>query len=314
MSPPPASPRGPAARQRRAPGLWRALLLALLVALLSACTGLVFQPQPGHRTTPAAASIPYEDVHFTAADGVALHGWFLPAAGDGSARGTIVQAHGNAQNISTHIASVAWLRERGYNVFAFDYRGYGRSEGSADMPGVHRDTVAALDAADRADRLPRERLVLLGQSLGGAIAIVVAARLPPERAPGALIADSAPRSYRAVAREQLAGSWLTWPLQVPLSWLITADYSALDAAGELPAIPKLFIGNERDRTIPFRHARELRAAASPPAECWRIARDGHITTFASSRLREALLDWLEAALGEGPRGRRDTPPGCRGMP
>lgn len=301
--------RPPARRWRRA-----APALLSLALTLGGCTGVVFQPEPGHRATPAAAGIPYRDVRFTAADGVPLHGWFLPAAGGSGARGTIVQAHGNAENISTHIASVAWLRAHGYNVFAFDYRGYGRSRGRPSMPGVHRDTAAALDAADRLDTLPRGRLVLLGQSLGGAVAVVVAARLPAARAPGALVADSAPRSYRAVAREQLAGSWLTWPLQVPLSWLITAEYAAAEAAGDLPPIPKLFIGNERDPVIPFAHAQRLHAAATPPAECWRLARDGHVTTFASPRLRQAFLAWLEDALAGADRAPHGGTATCRRMP
>lgn len=283
-------------------------LLALLPPLfLAGCTGLVFQPARELPGTPTDLGLDYREIRFEAADGVALHGWFLPARGE--ARGTVVQAHGNAANIAGHVRSVAWLTGHGYNVFAFDYRGYGRSAGTPDMPGVHRDTVAALDTADGLDDLPRRRLVLLGQSMGGAIAIVVSARLPADRAPGVLVADSAPRSYRAVAREQLAGWWPTWPVSVPLSWLVTGDYAALEAAGRLPAIPKLFIGNTRDQTIPFAHARRLHAAATPPADCWRIAQPGHVTTFANARLREAFLAWLDAALAaaEPPAAR---PAGC----
>lgn len=276
--------------------LRRTALIVLIGVLLPGCTSVVFQPERGHRTNPAAHGIDYRDVRFEASDGVRLHAWYFPASSQ--ARGTVVFAHGNAGNISSHAAGVIWLRERGYNVFAFDYRGYGLSEGTPTMVGVHRDMVAALRTADRTDELPRERLAVLGQSLGGAVATVATARLDDEAAPGALVVDSAPPGYRLIAREKLAESWLTWPLQVPLSWLITDDYAALDAAPRLPPIPKLFIGNEKDQTIPGHHAERLCAAAAEPADCWSIDAPGHIGTFAVPEIREQLVQWLDAALAE----------------
>lgn len=276
--------------------------------LLCACTGVIFQPERGHRVDPAAHGFDYRDVWFRASDGVRLHAWYFPATV--AARGTVVFAHGNAENISTHAASVAWLPERGYNVFAFDYRGYGKSAGTPSMVGVHRDTVAALRAAGRTDDLPRRRLVLLGQSLGGAVATVVAARVPAREAPAALVVDSAPADYRGIAREKLAGWWLTWPLQLPLSWLVTADYAAIDAAAGLPPIPKLFIGNRHDRTVPAQHAQRLHAAATPPADCWRIEAPGHGGTFRVAALRDRLVHWLDATLGvAADRPRRAATPG-----
>lgn len=272
----------------------RLLLPGLLLPLgLSACTGLIFQPESAHRLDPADYGVIYQDVHFEASDGTRLHGWFIPAT-TADKRGTVVHAHGNAQNISTHVASVAWLREHGYNIFAFDYRGYGHSAGTPSLAGIHRDTRAALAAADRADDMPRARLILLGQSMGGATAVTTLAALAPEEQPGALVVDSAPRGYRRIAREKLASAWLTWPLQIPLSLLISAEFAAIEAAPELPAIPKLFIGNSRDRTVPFHHTRALHSAAAPPSDCWQLAIPGHIATFAHPTLRRHLLGWLAA--------------------
>jgi len=292
------------------PAVRRPIAGLLVPLLLCGCTGLVFQPETGQRIDLADHGIAYRDIHFRASDGVRLHAWYIPATT--LARGTIVFAHGNAGNLGTHVANVAWLRERGYNLFAFDYRGYGLSSGTPTMAGVHRDTVAALRMADRLDDLPRRRLVLFGQSLGGAIATVVAARIPRDEDPGALVVDSAPSSYRTVAREALAGWWLTWPLQLPLSWLVTGDYAAIDAAPRLPPIPKLFIGNRRDRTIAAHHARRLQAAATPPAACWLVDVPGHGATFLDPVLRERFVAWLDAALearaGRAPgAGRRCMP-------
>lgn len=263
--------------------------------VLVACTRLIFQPESRHRIDPADHGVAYEDIQFEASDGTRLHAWFIPAT-TAQARGTIVHAHGNAQNISTHVASVAWLREHGYNVFAFDYRGYGRSGGTPSLSGIHRDTRAALAAADRVDDLVRGRLVLLGQSMGGATAVTTLATLAPDEQPGALVVDSAPLGYRRIAVEKLAATWLTWPFQIPLSWLISADFAAIEAAPELPPIPKLFIGSTRDRTVPFHHTRELHAAAPPPADRWKLAIRGHIGTFANPELRRRFLAWLATNL------------------
>jgi fermentation-respiration switch protein FrsA (DUF1100 family) len=269
---------------------------------LPGCTNVVFLPERGLRTDPGAHGIEYRDIRFEASDGVKLHAWYIPATSQ--ARGTVVFAHGNAGNISTHTAGIAWLRERGYNVFAFDYRGYGKSEGTPSMPGVHRDMIAALRTADRTDELPRERLAVLGQSLGGAVATVATARIDPDEAPAALVVDSAPPGYRAIAREKLAEGWLTWPLQVPLSWLVTGDYAAIDAAASLPPIPKLFIGNRNDDTIPGHHAQRLCEAATAPTECWSVTAPGHIATFTVPKLRDRLVQWLDEALIGSDEGTR----------
>ena len=107
---------------------WFSLLVTLQ---LGACTSLLFYPQRELVLTPDRVGLAYRDVWFKAADGTRLHGWFLPA-GMNVVRGeacTVLFLHGNAENISTHIGNVAWLPGKGYNVFLFDYRGYGRSAG-----------------------------------------------------------------------------------------------------------------------------------------------------------------------------------------
>ena len=87
-----------------------AAFLAMLVAL-SGCTGLFFQPLKEHVADPRAFGFTYEDVALDAADGTLLHGWFFPA--EGERLGSLLFLHGNAENVSTHFASVAWLAEAG---------------------------------------------------------------------------------------------------------------------------------------------------------------------------------------------------------
>ena len=143
--------------------------LVLLALGLAGCTGVVFQPMRELILTPDEIGLAYREISFTAADGVCLHGWFLPAKAP--RRGSILFLHGNAQNISTHIASVAWLPADGFDVLLFDYRGYGRSEGSPSLPGLHLDFAAALEALFAHPKIDPDRVVVFGQSLGAALAI-----------------------------------------------------------------------------------------------------------------------------------------------
>ena len=97
----------------------------LVIALeLGSCANLLFFPQRDLVLTPDQVGLAYRDVWFEAADGTRLHGWFLPAEKKMalSAACTVLFLHGNAENISTHLASVSWLPAQGYNVFLFDYR------------------------------------------------------------------------------------------------------------------------------------------------------------------------------------------------
>lgn len=270
----------------------RKTLIALLcIVPLGGCTGLLFYPMRELQLTPAQIDLRYQDVTIVAEDGVRLHGWYLP--GDGEIKGNILFLHGNAENISTHIGSVHWLPPAGYNVLLFDYRGYGRSAGIPTLPGAHADAYAALlkllELANANDA-PR---IVFGQSLGGAVAVSLLARVPQACAVDGLIVEGAFSGYRAIAREKLASSWLTWPLQIPLSWTISDDFRPLEDIARLQGMHKLIIGTTGDRTVPVHHARALFAAAPEPKTFWEIPDLPHNAAFALPQYRRALLEWLE---------------------
>src|SRR5512134_443700 len=115
----------------------------LILLLCEGCTHLIFSPrQREFFPIPYARHYGPQDVYFKTPDGLKLHGWFLKAQGE--PEGTILVLHGNAENLSTHVNGVLWLVDEGYNIFIFDYRGYGRSEGTPTIAGVHVDAEAAL--------------------------------------------------------------------------------------------------------------------------------------------------------------------------
>lgn len=273
------------------------LLVAMAVLALNGCGRLFFLPEAGHRWDPGSAGITYEDVRFRAADGVSLHGWFLPAD---APRGTVVFLHGNAGNVSTHIGAVHWLPARGFNVFMPDYRGFGLSEGRPDLAGVHRDAVAALERVATLEGVDAQRIVVLGQSLGAAVAITTVAEHGAALNVRGLIADSAFSSYRRIAREKLAAFWLTWPLQVPLSLTVDDRFAPVEHIASVSPVPVLLIAGGDDDVVPMEHSRALYRAAASPAEFWRLPGSGHTRALARADVRDRLVDWLDRVLGSAP--------------
>lgn len=272
----------------------RSLSILIMSVSLSACTGVFFQPQQTQYLTPDKIGLVYEDVEFRSADGLKLHGWWLPAKGQ--AKGTVVFFHGNAENISTHIANVYWLPDQNYNVFLPDYRGYGKSEGEPTLAGVQDDLNSAMKYLLQRKDIDTERIVILAQSLGGALAIYNVAHSPYRAKIKALITESTFSDYRRITQEKLASFWLTWPLQWPLSFTIDNDYSPLVVVNKISPIPLLIIHGDKDNVVPYTHGQILFEAAAQPKEMWVVEGGAHIDAFRKKVYQDKLLDYLNKTL------------------
>ncbi|MCR4332996.1 MAG: alpha/beta fold hydrolase [Sulfuricaulis sp.] len=274
----------------------RLLLIVMLTAGLLGCNGMFFFPYRAQVLSPEQLGLKYEDVDFPANDGTRLHAWFLPASG--KVLGTILFLHGNAENISTHIMSVRWLPAQGFNVFLLDYRGYGASEGEPSVEGVQEDVNAAMRTLlSRRDVNP-DRIVVFGQSLGGSIAVYNVAHSPYRRHIRALAVESAFASYRQIAREKLAAFWLTWPLQYPLSWTVSDEYSPSKAVAGISPIPFLIIHGDRDPIVPPHHGQQLYDLAREPKEIWVVPGAGHIQAFQNKAYCDRFVAYLTKVLSE----------------
>ncbi|MBI1422258.1 MAG: alpha/beta fold hydrolase [Gammaproteobacteria bacterium] len=271
----------------------RLVYIFSLVLCLSGCTSIVFQPDKKTYVTPQMLKLTGEDVYFHSGDSL-LHGWWLHAKQP--AKGTVLFVHGNAQNISTHIASVYWLPAEGYDVFLFDYRGYGLSQGEPDLPGVHQDYAAALDYLFKRPGANTKNVFVFGQSLGAAVALVGTDTSAYKSRLHAVIVEGAFTSYRSVAREKLASHWLTWVLQWPLSLTIDDDYQPVDHIAGISPTPVLLIHSEQDEVIPYHNALELYKAAHEPKSLWTLKNVAHIQAFNKPENRKRLLEYLEAHL------------------
>jgi uncharacterized protein len=258
--------------------------------LTAACTQTFFQPQRVLIDTPQSAGLRYEILELRAADGVELFTWFLPARGTPTA--TVLFLHGNAENISTHYANVAWMPDEGFNVLVLDYRGYGKSAGAPSLAGAQLDIDAALRTLLERREVDPKRVVLFGQSLGGALALYYAAHGPRRDALRAVIADSAFSDYRAIVREKLADFFLTWPFQWLPALTVDNDYSPLASVASVSPRPLLLIHGQRDTIVPPEHSERLYAAAAQPKELWRLPAAGHIQSVRDPALRQRLGDYI----------------------
>ncbi|MBV6287210.1 alpha/beta hydrolase [Pseudomonas aegrilactucae] len=271
---------------------WRLGLMALLLSL-GGCSSLLFYPEPGQPFTPEKARLQYRDVSLTAADGTRLHGWWLPAKEGVAVKGTVLHLHGNGGNLAWHLGGSWWLPEQGYQVLLLDYRGYGLSAGEPSLPAVYQDIQAALDWLQQAPQVQGRPLVLLGQSLGGAMGIHYLAQHPEQRERfSAMVFDGVPASYRKVGQFALSTSWLTWPFQVPLSWLVPDGDSAIRSIGRLSTPPKLFFHSIDDPIVPLTNGLALYQAAPPP-RVLQLTRGGHVQTFADKTWRQVMLRFLD---------------------
>jgi fermentation-respiration switch protein FrsA (DUF1100 family) len=269
--------------------------LILLTALLSGCTQLFFQPHSFLIDTPERHGIEYRIENFQAADGTSLNAWFLPAKpmDDKPAKATILFLHGNAENISTHFRNVAWLPAEGYNVLALDYRGYGASDGTPSLAGMQLDIDAAMRNLLTHKDVDPNRIVIFGQSLGGALAIYYAAHSAYRAHIRAVVIDSSFYDYRQIVRQKLAGFFLTWPFQW-LPWLtVNDDYSPADSIAAVSPLPLLLIHGDRDEVVPPDHSRQLFELAGEPKELLIVPGAGHTQSLNDEVARKRLIDFLQ---------------------
>lgn len=234
---------------------WRIVRVPLLaylgVLLLFAAfeNSLVYFPTKYPAGDWQSVGLSFEDAEFTAADGTKLHGWYLPAK---EPVAVILLCHGNAGNI-THRADLLQVLQSsiGATVLALDYRGYGRSEGSPSEAGVLQDARAARAWLSQRAKVREQDIVLMGESLGGAVAIQLAAQ---DGARGLIVEDT------FTSLPDIGAYHYPW---LPVRWLMR---NRLDSLRAIPNYhgPLLMSHGTDDRIVPYAFAERLFAAANEP--------------------------------------------------
>lgn len=255
------------------------------------CNHLFYYPDQQLYLTPEKMKLTYsEKILHLDQDEVDLTLWVMSRQSEKNANTVVLHFHGNAENMSSHFLFTAWLVKEGFDLVTMDYRGYGKSTGTPSREGLVSDAIATIDWVRAA--YPQKRLVVVGQSLGGAVAIPALVRSKSKV--DALVIESSFDSYRKIAREKLSNIWLTWPLQWPLSFLVSDSLSPVDDAGKIK-IPVLDIHGEEDPVVPIAAGEKLfKALGSKNKEFWKISKAGHTPLVGqpTEPYRQELLNFL----------------------
>ena len=231
-----------------------AALAALLFVFQSR---FIYFPEMGRqdRATPSQLRLPFEEVRIATADGETLHGWFVPAP---DARATVLFLHGNAGSIVHRLDWLPMFQQLRLSALLVDYRGYGQSTGKPSEAGTHADAEAAWQHLTEGRRIPPGRIVIFGESLGGA----VAARLAARNQPASLVLHSAFTSAPDLAAD-------LYPF-LPARLLTRFAYDTL-ASVKASHCPLLVAHSPQDEIVPVTHGRRLYEAATGPKQWIELA-------------------------------------------
>jgi pimeloyl-ACP methyl ester carboxylesterase len=233
---------------------------------------LVFKP--ADRTVPAPPDyfkLRQRHVRYPSTDGTVLSAWIVPAASRDSSGMWMLICHGNYGNIGygQRPEFYAFARDAGLNLLAFDYRGFGESDGSADEAGLYQDALASWHYLTDSLGVPPSNIVIFGHSLGSGVATELATRVDA----AALVLEGAFTSVIDRGQE-------LYPL-LPVRLIGSQRFESL---ARMPSItePKLLLHSPEDDVIPFAHSERLLAAAAAPKRLVSVS-GGHMDAFSQDK-------------------------------
>lgn len=245
------------------------IIIALYIFYSEIENYFIFYPQKSFDYMPDEYHLNYRDVYFITNDNIQLHGWFFPKENE---KPVLIFCHGNAGNISHRIDNIKLLVERGFQVFIFDYRGYGKSSGSPSEEGIYRDGRAAYDYLVNIEKVSPEKIILFGRSLGGSVAIDVSLK----RDVRSIIIESAFLSTREMAKKMFPFSLI--------SPLLPVNYNNIEKIPDI-SVPKLIIHGEDDSIVPFYMGKRLYESAKEPKFFFPIKGAGHNDTYVKGGVK-----------------------------
>lgn len=229
---------------------------------------LVYHPaERAVSPSPAQFGLAEERVAYASADGTKLTAWIIRAPAADTATPWMLICHGNYGNIGygQRPEYYSFARDLGLNLLAFDYRGYGESEGSPSEDGLYADALVSYRYLTDSLRIAPDRIILFGHSLGSGVAIDLATQVPA----AALAVEGA---YTSVPdRGQELYPWL------PVKLVASQRFASIEKVGHV-RLPKLFLHSPEDDIIPFAHGERLFAAAGEPKRLVRVA-GGHMDAY-----------------------------------
>jgi fermentation-respiration switch protein FrsA (DUF1100 family) len=246
----------------------------IIAYLMLAETSLVYLPAERPVAAPSPEfALRERAVRFAASDGTRLSAWVIPAAQADSSGMWLLICHGNYGNIGygQRPEFYAFARDIGLNLFAFDYRGFGESEGAPSERGVYDDAESAYRFLRDSLRVPAEQIVVFGHSLGSGVAIELASRVPA----AALVVEGAYTSIPDVGQK-------AYPY-IPVKLVARNRFASIDKVGRI-TIPKLFLHSPTDDVIPLAFGKRLFDAAPEPRQFIEVT-GGHENAYRLDRDR-----------------------------
>ena len=244
-------------------------------------TQLVFQA--GSTLATGRPPFPYEQIDVPRSDGVRQFAWVM-RTGDTDAGPWVLYLHGSASTVASqvNIAHYRVLRSAGLNVMAPEYRGFGGMAGAPTESGLQTDASAAYDYLRNTRRVKPQSIVIYGWSLGAAVAVDMASRVPP----AALMLEGAPASLVDLTGRR-------YPF-FPLRLFMRSSFDSIRKIGRIPA-PVLFLHSVDDELIPISEGRRMHEAARG-AKMFVELRGGHMAAIDRSAdvLEQAVRTFLQA--------------------
>lgn len=273
--------------RRLCASLWRIVrvvllaYLGLVVIAMFMENSLIYFPSVYPQGDWKPQGLQFEDAWFEASDGVCLHGWYVPRE---NAKAAVLFCHGNGGNITHRVALLRMLHDRvGVSVLIFDYRGYGRSEGKPSEEGVYADARAARAWLAAREKIRETDVVPMGESLGGAVAVELAARDGAR----ALILESTFSSLPDVAAYH-------YPI-LPVRWAMRSRFDSVDKIGNYHG-PLFQSHGDEDTIVPLQFGERLFAAANEPKQFILVPGHDH-----NDLMPAYVFDAIAAFLKELPR-------------
>lgn len=292
------APLAPTRKAPKAIGSLRLILPFSTALAVMGCGGLFYQPSPEVFTDPARLHAAWRNLSFPRPGGGILAAALVDGDKSDRSRGLMIQFHGNAQNMTAHWLSLHWATQRGWSVLAWDYSGYGASDGSPSRAQIARDADAFL-AWVSDSILPGRNgpVVLVGQSLGSAILLRAFPSWKDRDKATLVLSEGGFPSYRSITYDVVSRHWLTWIAYPFVPLLIRDDESPAPVLGRIAPTPFLIVSCGDDKVVPRSQQDKLHALA-PGSLYWKVDGCRHIGAFRSDSLRdrlEALVDSLDLA-------------------
>lgn len=283
----------------RTTGIALSFFLVAFLGAICSCTHLAFQPTRyaySHLDSMPGPIIRDYEVSF---DGAKLGYWWVSPAKEIKPRGCVIQFHGNAENRTSHAHNLRWLVEKGYYLYAWDYRGYGDSDETPSIEKTFKDSLLILDRfLEKCEAVSKNLPIFVhGQSLGGYLVVAPLYKWEKKSRVSGVILEGTFASLKAASANILNRSWITWPFQWLGYLLVSNTYASKYYLTEKQPFPHLIVHSTEDQVIKYSLGEEVYKLVAGEKIFLKATEGGHLATwFVKDGLyRNDYLSFIETA-------------------